>query len=593
MATKKPKNIDGVVRTKKKRSAPVEPDLGVNNGIVAEPPIEEDIPEDEPAMSKEATVAEVMEVEDQEIEDLINDVAKEDAEIAKAEAEAKKNEAYEKEEVSSMKNAKKTPKKGKPYRVVSRILAIVTTGALGVFATCAVVSNAVPFKYLAIAIGVAALFSLFYLFKVFRNKTHLSVLTILNILGVALSVASVFGFLKFNELLSFLDNNLQSDTEYSIYNVIVSKSSSYDSLSDVEGKEFHSISDFVDTEKLEEAVSKQVSGTVTYADGITSMLKSSIENPSYISLLNSGTWDATVEADSSKTYSESLKIIGEIKVEATKKERVQTTSVTNTSWLMYISGIDTRSGQMLDRSLSDVNIVMAVNPKTKHILMVAIPRDYYVQLHGTTGLPDKLTHAGSLGGLELSMSTIEDLLGVNFSQYLRVNFNAVIGLVDAVGGITVNSDVNYSFTCHTSNSCVINPGLNDLNGECALAFARERYAYSTGDRHRGENQEQVIEKIFTKLTSSSTLISKYSSILKSLAGSFETSLTTSDITSLVNMQLDKMSKWKIESYNLNGNTGGAYTYSYPSQLLSVMFPDQTTVDTAKAKIKAVMDGTVE
>ena len=175
-------------------------------------------------------------------------------------------------------------------------------------------------------------------------------------------------------------------------------------------------------------------------------------------------------------------------------------------------------------------------------------------------------------------------------QPLVLDVDEVTGLVNAIGGITVNSDVDYSFKCYTNPNCTINPGLNNLDGDCALAFARERMAYSSGDRHRGENQEQVIEKVFDKITSSATLISKYSDILRALSGSFETSLTTSDITSLVNMQLDDMAKWTIESYNLNGTTSGAYTYSYPNQTLSVMFPDAATIETAKAKIQAVLSG---
>ncbi|MBQ3309622.1 LCP family protein [Candidatus Saccharibacteria bacterium] len=561
---------------------------GQNNTHISEPETEtetESEPEAEAAEAAEITIKEVAteKVEDEDIEDLINDVAS-------------KTKSDEKESVTSSKKGRKMdklPKKAKPYRIISRILAIITTIALGTFITYASLSNAIPFKYVAIIIGVGILFSGFYLFKSFRKKTHLSVLTILNILGVALSIASIFGFVKFNELLSFLDNNLGgSDIEYSVYDVIVSKKSSYNSLDDVKGMEFHSISDFIDTQKLEKAVSEQVSGTVVYADGITSMLQSSIKDPTYISLLNAGTWDATTDADADKeqVYKNSLKIIGEIKVPVEQNTRTSTANITKDAWIMYISGIDTRSGMMVDRSLSDVNIVMTVNPTSKHILMVAIPRDYYVQLHGTSGLPDKLTHAGSLGGLALSMATIDDLLDINIEQYLRVNFNAVIGLVNAIGGITVNSDVDYSFHCHTNNSCVINPGLNNLDGDCALAFARERYAYSSGDRHRGENQEQVIEKIFDKISSSTTLISKYSEILKALSGSFETSLTTSDITSLVNMQLNDMAKWTIETYNLNGTTGGAYTYSYPNQTLSVMFPDANTINIAKNKIKAVLNG---
>ena len=620
--SKRPRNIDGVKRVKKTPKVEIPMDAqedlaaaidGFANAEYDDAPENpENYPESvkispsetaepTPIITESVTIAEVTkdpeEIEDEDIEALINDTVDEPITNPTDGFKAEETTSEEDRALDSIKKSdkkeqamKKTTTK-KPYRIISRILAVLTTILLGTFITYVSLSGALPAKYIIPAYAIAVIFSALYLFKSFRKKTRIVPLTIFNIFGLILAVGSVFGFLKYNELMSFLDKNLQSDVSYDIYNVIVSKKSEYTNLDSVKGKEFHSISDFIDTKKLEEAVKEQADGTVVYADGITSMLKETINTPNYISLLNAGTWDATTDTDEGKSYKDTLKIIGEIKVKADERELKNTGNITDESWVMFISGIDTRSGQMLVRSLSDVNIVMIVNPKTKNILLTAIPRDYYVQLHGTTGLPDKLTHAGSLGGLNLSMSTIEDLLGIKFDQYLRVNFNAVVGLVDAIGGITVNSDVDYSFQCHTDHSCTINPGLNDLNGKCALAFARERMAYSSGDRHRGENQEQVIEKIINKITSSSTLIGKYSDILNALNGSFETSLSTSDITSLVNMELsENMPKWNIETYNLNGTTGGAYTYSYPNQTLSVMFPDQSTIDNAKAKIKAVMEG---
>lgn len=621
------------------------PKEGTNNDIVEEPAVEDDAPETdaetdtkaEPEKTEEVEVVKI-EVEsapeeeasedevpvsseelvasaivddanlDQNLDELINDIEKDEK---KEENKTDKKEKDSKKEKSkSLKNkedsekkvkkeqkekrVKKAPKKAKPFRWFSRLLALVSTGAAITLAARVVTTGVVPNKYLIPALAIAGVFSLFYLFKAFRNKTHISILIFLNILGIIITGASIFGFIKVQETMSFLDNNFNDNKEYSIYNIIVNKKSNYNSLDDVKGKTFHSISSFVDTERLETAASEQANAEVAYEDGIISLLKNAINDNSYIAVLNAGTWDATANLEDGKNdYNQNLKVIGELKVEVIKENVANDSDLTQDSFVVYLSGIDTRSGAMLDRSLSDVNMVITVNPKTKHILMTTIPRDYYVQLHGTTGLPDKLTHAGSLGGLQLSMATIEDLLDFKFDRYIRVNFNFVINLVNAIGGITVDSDVNYNITAWTDHGCTYHPGANQVDGKCALAFARERYAYSDGDRHRGRNQEQVIEKIFNKLTSSSTLISRYSDILNSLSGSFDTNISTSDITSLANMQLSDMVAWTVETYNLDGTTGMTYTYSYPSQRLSVMYPDPTTVETAKAKIKEVLVGTVE
>ena len=576
----------------------------VAENISKEPDIEaeiaelDELDENDDGDDESESITETISVEenvDKNLDDLITGI--ENEQNSKKESSDKKDDKISKKEQKKSEkpmkqSAKKMPAKALPFRVISRILALATTGAVVALAVRVITTGVVPNKYLIPGLAIAAVILFFYIFKAFRRKTHVWMLIILDIIGLALAAASVFGFIKVAETMSFLDNNFDTGAEYSIYNVIVQKDSNYLTLDDVRGKTFNSISDFVDTEKLEKAAKEQADATIAYADGVTSLLKSTIDDPSYIALLNSGTYDAALEADEGNLYSSNLKVIGEIRVEVEKKEEISKTDLTKDSFVVYISGIDTRSGMMLDRSLSDVNIVMAVNPETKHILMVSIPRDYYVQLHGTTGLKDKLTHAGATGGLELSMATIEDLLNIKFNRYVRVNFNFVINLVDAVGGITVYSDVNYTFkTLHPSDqSCTFYPGNNNVNGACALGFARERYAYSDGDRHRGRNQEQVIEKIFNKLTSSSTLISKYSDILNALSGSFDTNISTSDITSLANMQLSDMAQWTIESYNLDGQTGGGYTYSYPSQVLSVMYPDEATVETAKQKIQAVLTG---
>ena len=171
---------------------------------------------------------------------------------------------------------------------------------------------------------------------------------------------------------------------------------------------------------------------------------------------------------------------------------------------------------MPTRSLSDVNIIMAINPDTKKILLVHTPRDYYVQLHGTTGLKDKLTHAGTKkGGVISSLNTMEDLYETEIPFYVRVNFKSVVKLVDAIGGINIYNDQKYTVTSYVDEACSFKPGWNNnVNGRCALAFARERHAYSTGDKHRGENQEQVITRIIDKVSSTDTVLYNFPRLIK-------------------------------------------------------------------------------
>ena len=162
----------------------------------------------------------------------------------------------------------------------------------------------------------------------------------------------------------------------------------------------------------------------------------------------------------------------------------------------------------------------------------------------------------------------------------------LISVVDSIGGIDIYSDK--TFTAYTDRKCIYKLGNNHLNGKCALAFARERYAYKEGDRHRVLNQQTVLTAILNKTLSSKTLVTKYTSILKSLGNSFQTNIPQDKIYSLINMQLDEMPNWNINTYSLDGTDSKNYTYSYSRNKLYVMEPDYATVEKGKNLINNVI-----
>lgn len=162
---------------------------------------------------------------------------------------------------------------------------------------------------------------------------------------------------------------------------------------------------------------------------------------------------------------------------------------------VYISGIDSRGG-INEVSRSDVNIIMSINKKTHNILMINTPRDYYVPLSISNGVRDKLTHAG-VYGIECSRNTLEMLYGIQIDYYVKVNFSGFEKIIDSLGGVDVTLD--YSATLSQAGNLTVHNGVNHFNGEQALAFARERYAYSDGDRQRGRNQMMIMEAAIKKL----------------------------------------------------------------------------------------------
>lgn len=265
--------------------------------------------------------------------------------------------------------------------------------------------------------------------------------------------------------------------------------------------------------------------------------------------------------------------------------------VTNQPFLIYLSGLDTRgAAEIQDKGLSDVNMVVAVNPTTKKILMVNIPRDYYIGLEGNPNKMDKLTHAGNYG-ISCSMATLEALFDIKFNYYVKVNFKSVVDIVDALGGITVQSDFNFSsYHSFSEKTYSFKKGENNLTGDSALAFARERSAFQNGDRQRGIHQQKVISAVFDKVISPSMLNpSKINGVLKAITSNMKTNLSSNEISSLVQMQLSDMASWDIQTYSVDGTGASRSTYSAGSQLLSVMIPKQETVDEAKLKIEAIVD----
>lgn len=265
--------------------------------------------------------------------------------------------------------------------------------------------------------------------------------------------------------------------------------------------------------------------------------------------------------------------------------------VANESFIIYLSGLDTRNtGQIAEKGLSDVNMVIAVNPETNKIIMVNIPRDYYVPLEGDSNKMDKLTHAGNYG-VSCSISTLENLFDITCNYYVKVNFKSVVDIVDALGGVTVDSDFSFSSTHSLSGKTYsFKVGENRLTGDAALAFARERYSFSNGDRQRGIHQQKVIRAIFDKAISPSMLNpAKIGNVLEAITNNTKTNISSNEISKLIRMQLNDMPSWDIQTISVDGTGAARPTYSAGSQKLSVMIPNQETVDAAKLQIKAVLE----
>lgn len=257
--------------------------------------------------------------------------------------------------------------------------------------------------------------------------------------------------------------------------------------------------------------------------------------------------------------------------------------ITTQPFLLYISGNDARQALLADGG-SDVNILVAVNPVDKQVLLVNTPRDYYVVNPASgNGSRDKLSHCG-LNGIENCIGAISDLYGQPINYYARINFSGFRTLIDAIGGVTVYSDVSFA-----AGDTYIYAGENYLNGKQALDFARERKSLPGGDNDRGKNQMKLISAMINQLASGS-ILTNYPEILDSLEGMFTTSISSQELAKLVKMQLSDMATWDIKTFAVTGDNGNDTCWAVGGGYGYVMYPHENMVNHASDLIGKVLSG---
>ena len=329
-------------------------------------------------------------------------------------------------------------------------------------------------------------------------------------------------------------------------------------------------------------------------DSLSAMLEAFYNGEVDSIIINESSRSQILDMESYADFDNNTKVVYQTsyKVENTDKANA-VSDITSKPFNVLISGSDTRGG-FDENGRSDVIMVATVNPKTGTILLTSIPRDYYVTTACDAGdgcqqgALDKITHTG-IHGTNTTKRTVEQLLGIEINYTFKVGFDTVTDIVDAVGGVDVNVEPGYECSnfLHAPGLSV-HAGVNHLNGEQALGYARERYAYSEGDRQRTKNQQQVLMGIVNKVTSPA-IVTNYASIMDSMANTFSTTMSNDEITSLIKYQINNNLKWKMEQYMVDG-TGDTLMCAELGDAASVMVPDQSTVKMAKDKINAVLAG---
>lgn len=494
-----------------------------------------------------------------------------------------------------MKKDKKQNKVGKVFGIIFSILLVAATMYL-LFNVIKL--NVLPTKLLFLMTIVFVLLDLiFILLLCFATKGVVSKIICI-IFTVAISLGSCLGGYYLSKTGGLLSNitNVAKHSKNTV-SVIVKQSSDMKNKNDLAG---HSVGTLANintqgSKKILKELNKSgIQMEKREYGSLTEMLESFYNGEVDSIVINESSRSQITDIDAYKDFDNNTRVVYQTsyKVENTDKANA-VSNITTTPFNVLISGSDTRGGYD-ENGRSDVIMVATVNPKTGTILLTSVPRDFYVETACDAadgcqqGALDKITHTG-IHGTNTTKRTVEKLLGIEINYTFKVGFDTVTDIVDAVGGIDVNVEPGYECSnfMHAPGLSV-HAGVNHLNGEQALGYARERYAYSEGDRQRTKNQQQVLMGIVDKITSPA-IVTNYASIMDSMSNTFSTTMSNDEISSLIKYQLNSNPKWKMEQYMVNG-TGDTLMCAELGDAAYVMVPDQSTVTTAKNKINAVLAG---
>ena len=265
--------------------------------------------------------------------------------------------------------------------------------------------------------------------------------------------------------------------------------------------------------------------------------------------------------------------------------------VTTKPFNIMIVGNDSFGKKVSTTGRTDVNMVASVNPLTKQVTFVTVPRDAYVPNTCLYKNDDKLTHVG-IYGVKCTEETLENYFGIKINYYIVINFSSLIKMVDALGGIDINNPYKFSSNKLKTWKGTFNKGLIHLNGKQALVYCRERYNVKGGDFGRAAHQTLVIKAMIEKMTQPA-VITKVDKILESLTGTFKTNISMDEIYALAQMQLDDMAVWNIVNYSLTGSTGMDVCASMGTKnKYSVVYVNKKQLSFVKAVIKSVQNGEI-
>ena len=498
-------------------------------------------------------------------------------------------------------NSKKNKKKRRP---ISKFLTVFMFVALALLILQMVCLNLLPFKLIVLISAVFIILALIVTIMMnFKAKKFFSRL-LLGLISLCMCVAFAYGnYFIYKTKDTFDVVTSLADKRAITTSIIALKDSNITSKADLKNKKIGTVlkMDKEATKRTLEALKKdEVKYSTSDYSNLDDLVNALYDGSVNAICLNEKYRDVLHETEEYFTFNTITNVayqnVHYVEKAASENESDPVRNITKDAFTVLVSGNDSYGSLQDSNTRSDANMLLTVNPKTGRILMTSIPRDYYVDLvcdeTGDNACPegskDKLTHSG-LMGVKSTEKTIEKALGITINYNIRINFSSVVSLVDALDGIDLDIKKGEEVDIFYTNS---QPGLSvgkhHVDGETALAFARERHAYADGDNQRVRNQQKVFKAMFKRIVSPK-MITNYGKFMDALAVAFDTNLSGDEISKFVKYELNRMPKWKIESYAIVADSDTKFCYQAQSYA-SVVVQNDIMNEVARKKIQAVIDG---
>ena len=437
------------------------------------------------------------------------------------------------------------------------LISIIMLTVSVVFISLLINVRVVPVKYCIIAAVVLVILTAV---TAFTQKWFVPGI-ITKIIAIIMIVVLIMGSIYLNQTRHMINKITTTQEEKIVMGVYVLNDGGYDSVDMLNNKSI-GIGTVVDRESTDELIKKMGAGgfMAEYPEysNIMELADALLQGQIDAAIMKTSSIEMIDEMGDFTGFASDVKLIysGEFTIKVAKTEENVTDNYLSSDDVInvYISGIDSRGGiNEVSRSDSISN-----------------------------GVRDKLTHAG-VYGIECSRNTLEMLYGIQIDYYVKVNFSGFEKIIDSLGGVDVTLD--YSATLSQAGNLTVHNGVNHFNGEQALAFARERYAYSDGDRQRGRNQMMIMEAAIKKACSPA-IISNYTSVLSEVSKNVITDMSYDFIADLAQTQLNDMAAWNITQISVTGvGSYSSTTYSMPGWSLYIMVPDEESVENAREQIR--------